>query len=273
MGKLLGSLASDEELDRPDLNKCPDCGCYFKQDACPLCGKVCPEEFRAGNRKKVKHKKHKGGSSRVTFVPIYQEWWFIILMMIFMPIVGIILLISAPHKRSHKLIVLVIAALYTIFISYGGISFLFSLFNQPEPPVNADIPKEEYRQTCVYVDPEAFFRDPDAYKDEYVNMTLRIKDSFLSYADDYDAEGSIYYVCTLVDDENGDFTILVRNCILSGQKNFTRGDVVQFFGEGDGEASLYDYSADSVGGEYAGPLLNAAYAEIVPEVDLTETKS
>ena len=59
MGRMLGSFADDEELDRPDLNKCPDCDCFFASDACPLCKKICPEEMRAGNRKPVKHKKRK----------------------------------------------------------------------------------------------------------------------------------------------------------------------------------------------------------------------
>ena len=39
MGKLLGAHDS-YELDRPDLNKCPDCGCFFDGDNCPLCGKT-----------------------------------------------------------------------------------------------------------------------------------------------------------------------------------------------------------------------------------------
>ena len=67
MGRMLGSYDSDE-LDRPDLNKCPDCGCFFAQDECPLCGKPCPEEMRAGNRKAVKVKKTKAGSERVSFI-------------------------------------------------------------------------------------------------------------------------------------------------------------------------------------------------------------
>ena len=52
MGRMLGSHGS-EELDRPDLNKCPDCGCFFSSDNCPLCGKPCPEEMRAGNKVRI----------------------------------------------------------------------------------------------------------------------------------------------------------------------------------------------------------------------------
>ena len=56
---MLGAFDSDNNHDRPDLNKCPDCGCFFAQDHCPLCGKLCPEEMRAGNRKAVKPEKRK----------------------------------------------------------------------------------------------------------------------------------------------------------------------------------------------------------------------
>ena len=83
----------DNELDRPDLNKCPDCECFFPQDNCPICGKVCPEEMRAGNRKKVKAKKPRNGRSKtVQYVDWYHRWWFIILMLVVFPIVGFILL-------------------------------------------------------------------------------------------------------------------------------------------------------------------------------------
>lgn len=107
MGKLLGSHAS-HELDRPDLNKCPDCRCFFEGDNCPLCGKECPEEMRAGNRAKVKPRKKKRNpnSGRVTFIPWYHSWLFIILMMFVMPIVGIILLCTSPYRTRTKIIVI-----------------------------------------------------------------------------------------------------------------------------------------------------------------------
>ena len=86
MGKLLGAY-DDIDNEREDLNKCPDCECFFAQDVCPMCGKPCPEEMRAGNRKPVKQKKRRrsSGSGRVTFVEWYHSWWFIAIMMIFMP--------------------------------------------------------------------------------------------------------------------------------------------------------------------------------------------
>ena len=59
MGRMLGAFDDDVELDRPDLNKCPDCNCFFAGDNCPICGKVCPEHMRAGNRAPVKPQKKK----------------------------------------------------------------------------------------------------------------------------------------------------------------------------------------------------------------------
>ena len=117
MGRMLGAFDNSEELDRPDLNKCPDCECFFAGDTCPLCGKQCPEEMRAGNRKPPKKQKRRkrGTNGRVTFIEWYHSWWFIILMMIFMPIAGIVLLVTSPHKTRSKVIFAVIfVALYFI---------------------------------------------------------------------------------------------------------------------------------------------------------------
>ena len=128
MGRMLGSFADDNELDRPDLNKCPDCDCYFSSDACPLCKKICPEEMRAGNRKPVKQKKRRSqGNGRVTFLEWYQRWWFIILMLWLFPILGIILLATSPHEKRKKWIVGGIFIAWTL-ISYVGIGTIISIF-------------------------------------------------------------------------------------------------------------------------------------------------
>ena len=136
MGRMLGAFADDDELDRPDLNKCPDCDCFFASDACPLCKKICPEEMRAGNRKPVKPKKHKrrSGSGRVQFISWYHRWWFILLMFWFMPIVGIVLLVSSPHEKWKKWTAAgVLAVLYLIsWLGIGGIVSVFTnLFDRP----------------------------------------------------------------------------------------------------------------------------------------------
>ncbi|MBQ1846954.1 MAG: hypothetical protein II135_03030, partial [Clostridia bacterium] len=81
MGRLMGAYDIDDDHDIPELNKCPDCQTYFEGDNCPICGKPCPENMKAGNRPAVKQKKRKrpsGDTGRVTFINWYHSWWFII---------------------------------------------------------------------------------------------------------------------------------------------------------------------------------------------------
>ena len=117
MGRFLGSHES-EELDRPDLNKCPDCRCFFAGDNCPLCGKLCPEEMRAGNRAKVKASRSapNPNAGRVTFIPWYHSWLCIILMLFVFPLLGIILLFTSPHKKWIKVTFVIVAILFVKFV-------------------------------------------------------------------------------------------------------------------------------------------------------------
>lgn len=124
MGRLLGSHAT-EELDRPDLNKCPDCGCFFAQDSCPLCGKLCPEEMRAGNRKAPKKTKRSSSNGRVSFINWYHSWWFIIVMLFISPLISIILLATSPHRKGLKITFIIIFIIFQvlpyILIYFGGL--------------------------------------------------------------------------------------------------------------------------------------------------------
>ena len=127
MGRMLGSYSDDQSLDRPDLNKCPDCDCYFATDNCPLCGKPCPENMRAGNRptEKKRRKRSSSGSGRVTFVEWYHSWWFIAVMLFLFPLIGIVLLATSPHKGWKKGVFIALAIIYGI-VSTFGFSGLFS---------------------------------------------------------------------------------------------------------------------------------------------------
>ena len=71
MGTPIGFFADDTPQDYPELNKCPDCETYFQTPCCPLCGKECPENMRAGNRApgRVKRSRRRRGNGRVRFVP------------------------------------------------------------------------------------------------------------------------------------------------------------------------------------------------------------
>lgn len=128
MGRMLGAFDNPQELDRPDLNKCPDCECFFAGDSCPLCGKVCPEEMRAGNRKPPKKERSRRRSSngRVTFVEWYHSWWCILLATIFMAPLGIILMLTSPHRTLWKVLFTVAVVLFE-FVIPGLITLAFFL--------------------------------------------------------------------------------------------------------------------------------------------------
>lgn len=236
MGKLLGAHDSDE-LDRPDLNKCPDCGCFFSQDNCPLCGKECPEEYRAGNRKKVKNKKRRGSSGRVTFVEWYHSWWFIAIMMFFSPIIGIILLVTSPHKKSAKAVFIAIAVLYFVLrllFGSGMYGKIMSAFTEPVERMSV----EEYSEKCTEISPEEFYRNSAAYDRKFVSLTLTVKESFVDAVGYYSKdEYTTYYICT--DGDGGEFEIMIRDC-ETAPENYIADDVITVYGEGAGTLAVDD---------------------------------
>ncbi|MBQ8208917.1 MAG: hypothetical protein IJZ89_09325 [Clostridia bacterium] len=256
MGRLLGAHDSDD-LDRPDLNKCPDCGCFFAQNNCPLCGKECPEEMRAGNRKKVKiRKRRRRNSSRVTFVDWYHSWWFIILMMFFFPLAGIILLATSPHKRSSKIIFIIIAVIYGIISTIGIGNIIGSIADMLDNPVDTSLSKEVYMAKCEEVSAEEYYRQIGKYKDEFIKMTLVVEDKIVGSEDLYGAELNNYYLCHIYDERGDSYSILIRDC-LAESMNFLRGDRITVYGEGAGNVTVYDIN----GMGHNASCINAAYIE------------
>ena len=261
MGRMLGSYDSDE-LDRPDLNKCPDCGCFFSQDECPLCGKPCPEEMRAGNRKAVKTKKTRGNSGRVTFINWYHSWWFIALMFFIFPVVSIVLVVTSPYKNKTKAIVASILAVLAILSYIGTGTIISRLINMWDKPVDTSLSRDESIDVCDEVDAEKFYRMPDEYKDKFVCLDLVVIEKISEYDDIYSSsEYGEYYVCTPVDKPK--MVIFVRDCIVSGASNFAAGDLITVYGEGDGEFTLYygeNYDPNT------SAIVNAAYVVLnVPD--------
>lgn len=259
MGRMLGAFDNSGELDRPDLNKCPDCECFFAGDNCPLCGKECPEEMRAGNRKPPKKEKRRRstGSTRVTFVEWYHSWWFIAIMCFFMPVVGIILLATSPYEKHKKIIFIIIACIYMLISTYGLGTIIGEIADIVDPPVNTQISREEYVSRCEEVSAEEVWRSPNTYRNKYVKITVEISSSFenidsYSYFGGYDK----YYVCRVEGTEN---YILLFDCIQSGVSNFKKGDIVTVYGEVEGMSDiLYDYNYH----EYSAPCVNVAYATL-----------
>ena len=254
MGRMLGSFADDNELDRPDLNKCPDCDCYFASDACPLCKKICPAEMRAGNRKPVKPKKQKRAScsGRVAFISWYHRWWFILLMLWFIPIVGIVLLVSSPHEKWKKWLVAGICIAW-ILLSSIGISSIISLFSGLfDRPVDTSLSREQYVAACAEISAEQYYRAYAEYENEFVQTTLIIV-AKASYVDGQPDQTDLYYICTPVD--NDGCYVIVRDCLIDSQAAFIVGDVITVYGEGDDFCRAY-----AVQSIYDGPCLNMAYA-------------
>ena len=251
MGRLLGAHDSDE-LDRPDLNKCPDCGCFFPQDNCPLCGKECPEEYRAGNRKKVKPKKHKNSSGRVTFVEWYHRWWFIAIMTFVMPVVGIVLLITSPHKKSAKIIFAVIAVLYAVLRTVWGSGYLGNIKGMFTEPVER-MSFEEYSEKCTELTPEEFFRSSSEYDGKFVSVSLTVKEGFIDVVGHYsEDEYTSYYICT--DGDGNEFEIMIRDCETEPE-NYIEGDVITVYGEGAGVLTVNDLNYKT----YSAPCIYAAH--------------
>ncbi len=256
MGRALGFHDSDE-LDRPELNKCPDCQCYFATEECPLCGKICPEEMRAGNRAKVKPpKKRQSSSGRVQFVSWYHSWWFILLMLYFMPIVGIVLFFTSPHSKKSKIIAgAIVVALYALSIALSfGVGF-WGLFEKPL--VNDDIPREEYVEQCLPMTVEDFYRNAYDNEGAYVTLDVEVLERLTEYnADIYDTPSTgVYYRCRGLD--GGEVTIYVLDCNLERKTNYLVGERLRVFGEGGGMVTVWkDYASSQ-----ELPCLYMAYCE------------
>lgn len=264
MGRMLGSHNTDE-LDRPDLNRCPECGSYFAptSEYCPICSAFCPEEFRAGNRKPVKAKKQSfsRASSRVVFVEWYHSWWFITLALLFMPLIGIVLLITSPHPPKQKIIFVAAALLYTVLVSWGVGGMLIGMIRgQFQQPIDTSLSMTEYISACEIMDAETFYRTADNGKGNKIAVTLTVRESIT------DVEGAYshdrypnYYLCS---NQEQTFVVIVRDCIRENRMNLLPGDVVTFYGECIGTASVTDQQYNI----HTAPCLNAAYIELEGEV-------
>ena len=250
MGRNLGYFDFDE-LDRPELNKCPDCECFFATDECPLCGKVCPEAFRAGNRAAVKKpKKQKNSSGRVQFVSWYHSWWFILIMMYFMPIVGIILFITSPHSKKSKIIAAsVVVGVYVaggLLVTFGS-GLLYNLFS--DSPVNDKLTRVEYVEKCDSMSVEDYHRD--AYnKGNFVVLELTVKEHIVMNS------GEAYYLCT--DRLNDGAYVYVQDCSVEKLTNYLTGDMIRVYGECSGWADVAFSASNRVA-----PLLYMAYSELI----------
>ncbi len=254
MGRSLGYFDSDE-LDRPELNKCPDCECYFASEECPLCGKICPEEFRAGHRAKVKPpKKKRNSSGRVQFIAWYHSWWFILLMFFVSRIAGLILFLTSPYSKKAKIITASCVVGGYILLAALGSGLLMGLFDQPL--VNDKISRAEYVELCAPMSVEDFYRNANDLG-QYVSMELTVVEKCVEHSMDVYDIGSTYYRCK--DRNGGEMIVYVLDCNLDKPLQFLPGDMIRVYGESGGMASFLQ------GNTYIDecPCLYMAYCELI----------
>lgn len=240
MGANLGFFAEDRERDYPELNKCPDCETFFADTNCPICGKECPEEFRAGNRKPVKQKKHHRtqNNGRVQFVPWYHSTWFIVAMMILFPIVGLILMWTGHWKQHWKIVGTVILVFFYLFggILGGIVMNLIYGFNDFEPPINTSITEEEYRAACTSPDIETLYRQSNESIGAFVRLNVTVSEVAASYYYDMDvtySEADVYLCFAEVNGKTLEFFVVDYR--QENQTKLAVGDSINVWGEVAGE--------------------------------------
>lgn len=268
MGKQLGAFDPSNDLDRPDLNKCPDCSCYFAADACPLCGKICPEDMRAGKRapEKKKKKRGKNHSGRVMFIPWYYSWWFILIMMFIFPLVGIILFFTSPYSKKWKIIISIIAVVYMAVVYTGLGGWLIShVLTQDDQHVNSKLTQEQYEETCQSMDADSYFRLFN--RDGYYTMELVVEDYAVTAWDYYDEVPDLYmnhgdveviYLCR--DPNNPSARVFVADCQIKDAITLRPGDRITVWGQGESGKPTTMGTTNS--GSVSAPILYAAYIRL-----------
>ncbi|MCQ2429854.1 MAG: hypothetical protein MJ192_05960 [Clostridia bacterium] len=268
MSKQLGAFDPDDRLDRPDLNKCPDCGCYFAFLDCPLCGKECPPEMRAGARVEPKVKKKKSGNSsgRVQFIPWYHSWWIILIALFVFPIAGIVLLATSPYQKKWKILFITLAVVVLV-LEYTGLGslLLVRMMNRRTSPVNQKLSRDAYEETCTPVDAEDFFHAPAG--EGYYAMSLVVDgtvDTGLDfvYVDDPYGFGNnqrAVYLCHDSDDPTA--YVFVFDYQVGSPIALKAGDRVTVWGQTRGESPV---SVNTSAGTVTAPRLYAAYIELIP---------
>ena len=258
MGAPLGYF-SNQVNDFPELNKCPDCETFFADLHCPLCGKECPVEMRAGNRKKVKTKKSRssGGSNRVQFVPWYFSTWFIIAMLFTMPIVGLVLLWLGYWKKSWKIVVTILLVVANIILPMASgflIHWLVLKNSDTDIPVDLTLSKDEYIDCCENVSVEDTYRNATKKIGDYVCMTFTVRGI---WENESDYEYSLYYECQ-AKESGKTWTLLVRDWRQEDMTNLTVGDVIRVYGQVGGNATISNYTA----GTLTAPCIDMLYLEL-----------
>ncbi|MBQ9131133.1 MAG: hypothetical protein IJX62_01500 [Clostridia bacterium] len=253
-------FAHEAPQDYPHLNKCPDCETFFADLTCPLCGKVCPEEMRAGNRKPPKQKwedPYRRGSGRVQFVPWYLSTPFIIVMLFVFPIAGLVLTWMGCWQKKWKILVTVLFGLSALLPIVLGtvLSLVMQFIFTEDINVDLNMPQAEYVEHCQQAETDVvdIFRNTDDHAGEFVQMTVTVGDAFQNYlVDSY----VWYYRCTT--EFNGkEYAFLIRDFRREGSENLMQGDRITVYGQVLGTVEVSTHEE-----ELRGPCIAMRFAEL-----------
>lgn len=226
---------SSFDNDIPELNKCPKCGAFFDGLICPICGEFCPEEMRAGNRKKTKSDYRKPVKG-VKLTPFYLKWWFILIVSFFSRIIAFILAMMTDWKAWVKVLVAIALVLPFIleivigWISISGIG-LNKKADYSMSGLTEGLSETEYKGKCQLPDYEKYCGDAEnEYVGDYLVLCGRIKSN----------HGENFYgYQTYVITNNGNDEYVV--CDYSGgSKNPVRGREYTVYGRYVGQTFLSD---------------------------------
>ena len=232
MGTPIGFFGDDTPVDYPELNKCPDCETFFQGDCCPLCGKECPPEMRAGNRKAPpKRKPRRRDSGRVRFVPWYYSAWFIVAMLIVFPVAGLILLWTSDYAKGWKIGGTVGLVAFHL-LSGPLVTLLFNHFDKNSGQyVRPTMPESAYKESCQPLDAEAYYRQPGQYPEGNVYTTVTVLDEWESQ------DGVRMWRCRATGTGQS-IELLLTDC-LEEELNLLPGDRITVWGKTAGTTRAY----------------------------------
>lgn len=269
---------------------CPKCNTPNPdgQKFCGNCGAELPQNKPNYSYTDNNFQSAKNDDGRKIKPPVYKRTWFLVLMCIFLPPIGIIFtwVAKRPKTLILRIILTIILALYTIS-GFSGLSDSddstkattnkeasqdttkdssdknnqddLSQTEPQEPTLSPD----EYKAQCQELNYNDVMRNPDQYKGQKFKITVQIytaseKISSGRYFKTFTDDGSGAYFDKLV------WVIDKRDDKADSYVKLLEGDTVTFYGEFDGLQKSKNAISDEKTEDLA---LNAYYADIVKEAE------
>lgn len=273
---------------------CPKCNTPNPdgQKFCGNCGAELPQtntnHSYSDNNLKPDEKNNKKGDK----LPLYKRTWFLVVMCIFLPPVGLILtwVAKRPKNIVARIILTIILAIYT-FSGFGNLTNSDDTSTKKnevsqdtttenkakkedkakEKEVKTDTVKEEqkeptlspdeYKAQCQDVNCNDIMRNPDQYKGQKFKITVKImsashKITTGTYYKAYTDDGSGYYMDKMV------WIFDKRDEKEEGYTKILEDDIVTFYGEFDGLQETKNALNGEKGEDFS---LNAYYVDMVQE--------